>query len=439
MKQNKYLEDLAMLKAGFARLDITPPLGTHLDGYFYERHASSVLDPLELNAIALNDGEKTVVLIAADLMAIAIEDVKHIKKRIEERLGLCEECVLIHAIHQHNSFWLDNMVKPYRLPSAYIELLYTKFVDVAQLAIEDMAEATLSSGEKETDKRIAFTRRFKLDDGRTVTNPYPEEIPHIDHRIGEADNIVRILRFKREGKKDIALVNFSAHPDVVKGDKITADWPGFTRRFVEADLGDVNCAFFTNAQGDVAHRDIINGYSKQGYEHSRYMGRVIADAVIKIWDSTTERKADKLFAAISVVYNKSNTSGEEEYEESKAFYAENSKNPGVSGQYLGYAKRVIAIRESMTIYTALPVTVMGIGEVVLFGLPGEPFHQYAEIARNLAKGKFALTFCITNGYQGYLPTAEAFAEGGYEARSSHFTPALEEQITNEAKKLIDMI
>ena len=93
----------------------------------------------------------------------------------------------------------------------------------------------------------------------------------------------------------------------------------------------------------------------------------------------------------------------------------------------------------MTIYTALPITVMGIGEVVLFGLPGEPFHQYAEIARNLAKGKFALTFCITNGYQGYLPTAEAFAEGGYEARSSHFTPELEEQITNEAKKLIDMI
>ena len=428
-----------MLKVGFARLDITPPLGIHLDGYFHARFASGVLDPLELNAIALKDGEKTVVMIAADLLGIDIADGKHIKKKIEERLGLSEECVLLHAIHQHTSFWLDNIVIPNRLPREYIEVLYTKFVDVAQLAIEDMAEATLSSGERETDTRIAFVRRYKLDDGRIVTNPFAKDVPHIDCRLGEADNIVRILRFKREEKKDIALVNFSAHPDVVKGEKVSADWPGFVRRFVEADLGDVNCAFFTNAQGDVAHRDVINGYSKQGYEHSRYMGRVIADAVIKMWDSTTERKADKLFAAISVVYNKSNTSGEEEYEESKAFYAENSKNPGVSGQYLGYAKRVIAIRESMTIYTALPITVMGIGEVVLFGLPGEPFHQYAEIARNLAKGKFALTFCITNGYQGYLPTAEAFAEGGYEARSSHFTPTLEEQITNEAKKLIDMI
>jgi len=428
-----------MLKAGFARLDITPPLGTELDGYFQIRHASSVLDPLELNAIALNDGEKTVVLIAADLIGVAMSDVKYIKGKIQERLGLCEDCVLLHAIHQHTSFRLNNLQVPNRLPREYIEVLYTKFVDVAQLAIEDMTEATLSSGEKETDKRIAFTRRFRLDDGKIVTNPYPEEIPHIACRIGEADNIVRILRFKREGKKDIALVNFSAHPDVVKGDKISADWPGFVRRFVEADLGDVNCAFFTSVEGDVAHRDVINGYSKQGYEHSRYMGRVIADAVIKIWDSTTERKVDKLFSKISVLYNKSNTDGEEQYEESKAFYAENFGKPGIRGQELGFASRVIAIRESMPIYTALPVMVVGIGEVVLFGLPGEPFHKYGDMARELAKGKFTLSFCLTNGDQGYLPTADAFAEGGYEAKSTHFTATLEEQITNEAKKLIDMI
>ena len=431
-----------MLKVGFARLDITPPLGTHLDGYFHARFASGVLDPLELNAIALNDGEKTVVMIAADLLGIDIADGKHIKKKIEERLGLSEECVLLHAIHQHTSFWLDNIVIPNRLPREYIEVLYTKFVDVAQLAIEDMAEATLSSGERETDTRIAFVRRYKLDDGRIVTNPFAKDVPHIDCRLGEADNIVRILRFKREEKKDIALVNFSAHPDVVKGEKVSADWPGFVRRFVEADLGDVNCAFFTNAQGDVAHRDVINGNSKQGYEHSRYMGRVIADTVIKMWDSTTERKADKLFAKISVVYNKSNTEGEEKYEEAKAFEkarAENTLGYNPSIEEMGYARRIIDIRESMTIYRALPVTVIGIGEVVLFGLPGEPFHKYAAIARELAKGRFALTFCLTNGNQGYLPTAEAFSQGGYEAKSSHFTPALEEQITNEAKKLIDMI
>ncbi|MBE6696116.1 MAG: hypothetical protein E7587_06640, partial [Ruminococcaceae bacterium] len=202
-----------MLKAGFARLDITPPLGTHLDGYFGIRLANGVLDPIELNAIALNDGEKTVVLIAADLLGIDIADVKHIKEKIEERLGLSEECVLLHAIHQHTTFWLDNQNRPNRLPAAYIEVLYTKFVDVAQLAIDDMEEATLSSAEKETAETIAFVRRYRLDDGRAVTNPRSDEVPHIVSRLAEADNTVRLLRFKRKDAKDIALVNFSTHPD----------------------------------------------------------------------------------------------------------------------------------------------------------------------------------------------------------------------------------
>jgi len=430
-----------MLKAGFARVDITPPLGTYLDGYFSIRPMSGVLDPLELNAIALNDGEKTVVMIAADIIGIAMADVKYIKKKMFERLALPEECVLLHAIHQHTTLRLDDKAVPDRQPAAYIELLYTKFVDVAQMAIDDMKDSVLSSGEKETAEPIAFVRRYKLDDGRSVTNPRSDEVPHIVSRLAEADNTVRLLRFKRKDAKDIALVNFSTHPDVVHGFKVSADWPGFTRRFVESDNSDVHCIFFTGAQGDSNHSDFINGV-KDGYEHSRHMGRVVADAVAAVWDKTTPRASDKLFAKISVIYNKGNTEGEEKYEEAKAFEkarAEKTLNYAPTIEEMAYARRIIAIRESMTIYRPIPITVIGIGEVVIVGLAGEPFTEYGEALREASNGKFALTFCNTNGKQGYLPSVEAYAQGGYEAKSSQFTPELESQIIGEAKKLIDMI
>ena len=42
-----------MLKAGFSRLDVTPPLGSDLSGYFYRRLAKGVHDPLYLNALAI--------------------------------------------------------------------------------------------------------------------------------------------------------------------------------------------------------------------------------------------------------------------------------------------------------------------------------------------------------------------------------------------------
>ena len=35
-----------MLKVGFSRVDVTPPLGSYISGYYYDRFAKGVLDPL---------------------------------------------------------------------------------------------------------------------------------------------------------------------------------------------------------------------------------------------------------------------------------------------------------------------------------------------------------------------------------------------------------
>ena len=46
------------LKAGFARLDATPMLGIPVRGYYQVRLADGVLDPIELNALAISCGGK---------------------------------------------------------------------------------------------------------------------------------------------------------------------------------------------------------------------------------------------------------------------------------------------------------------------------------------------------------------------------------------------
>ena len=55
-----------MIKAGFSRVDVTPPLGSYLSGYFSARYAKGMIDPIYLNAIALSDGNDTAVIIIAD-------------------------------------------------------------------------------------------------------------------------------------------------------------------------------------------------------------------------------------------------------------------------------------------------------------------------------------------------------------------------------------
>jgi hypothetical protein len=122
--------------------------------------------------------------------------------------------------------------------------------------------------------------------------------------------------------------------------------------------------------------------------------------------------------------------GEEKYDECKKMYTDyyaGKLDYKPTGEQLAFARRVIHIRENMSIYRELPIGVIGIADVRIVTFAGEPFTAYGESTRALTGGKFTLTLALTNGYQGYLPHARAFAEGGYEAANSHFTPTLQKQ------------
>ena len=90
-----------MLKAGFARLDMTPPLGSPIAGYFHIREMQGILDPLQLNCLALTVGEEKLVIITADLMAIGIARCREIAAAVEARTGVPASAVIVQALHQH--------------------------------------------------------------------------------------------------------------------------------------------------------------------------------------------------------------------------------------------------------------------------------------------------------------------------------------------------
>ncbi|MBO5270437.1 MAG: hypothetical protein J6B77_06605 [Clostridia bacterium] len=425
-----------MLKAGFARLDITPPFGTPLAGYFYIRHTNGVLDPLEVNAVAFSDGETTAVLVAADMLGINEESAIVIRKRIAEKCGISASHILLHALHQHTSFAL----RPYTGLSdpVFIETLYRKFEDVSKMAIDDLSDAVAETASAETEVQLSFVRRYVMKKGPVATNPGRLH-PDLVRPASDPDNTVRLIRFRRENKKDIALVNFSTHPDVIGGEKVSADWPGFARRAVERDNSNTMCIVTNGAQGDVNHIDFFKAKQwDDRYEHSRFMGETIASTVKQLWDRTVPHESGAVRGECTTLYSQTNRDGEEEYEKCKAFYAayEAGKldyKPTITE--LGYARRVINLRVAR-IYQPLVITVLGFADIAFVGFGGEPFTVYAENARNAAPDKFVLSLCNTNGTVGYLPSAVAFSEGGYESSGSVFTPAIESECDNAVKEML---
>ncbi len=434
-----------MIKAGFARVDVTPPLGTPISGYFEPRYAEGVRDPLEVNALAVGNGTDTLLILACDVVAIAQDHADELRALISERTGVAADHVMLCALHQHTAICLGGREIFFPVKDqVYLKMFYRKLADAAQMAVADMSEARVFAAEAQTEKEIAFVRRYLMADGKVHTNPNTKIYGAPVRRCDASDNTVRLLRFVREGKKDIAYVNFSTHPDVIAGSKFSADWPGFVRRFVEADNEDVLCISVTGFQGDSNHVDFFKPTSAErfpagkGYDHSRYMGRVVADTVKKIWDTGVEHTGDAIFGESRVVYNKTNTAGEEYYDEAVQYVADHEAGTPQNTAHItdvATAYRILDLRKA-PIYQRVVVTVLGLGDIVFVGLGGEPFTAYTHAAHAAAGDKTVFCSCCTNGYQGYLPHKRAFEEGGYEVSNTFFTEGLEEQCVAELNEML---
>ena len=427
-----------MLKAGFARVDVTPSFGTNLAGYFEARLAEGILDPIQLNAIAMGNDDETVLIITSDLLGIRENFATPIRKKIAERTGLDMDHIMVTALHQHTSICLregnDNNVLE---DHDYLQMLYRKFCDVAQMAVSDMSDATMNYAEQMCETELSFVRRYFLKDGTVKTNPGADK--YADQILGhteDSDNTVRLVKLVREGKPTIALVNFSTHPDVIGGTKFSADWPGFVRRFVEAEQDNALCMLLNGCQGDTNHINFMVSKEERfpmgkGYSHAEYMGRHIANTVNAIWDKTAEMADQSVGAGMTTVYNKTRTDKEEFFDECWEVYEARALNhdytvtKSKSGIELAEAYRVVKIRTEAPLYQKIPVTVLRVGEIGFVGFGGEPFTHYATAVRENFPGKTVIAACCANGYQGYLPTAKAFEQGGYEAISSPFSPNLE--------------
>ncbi len=435
-----------MLQAGFARVDITPPFGNDLSGYYERRLADGTLDPLYLNAVALTVGDETVLLMAADYIGIRMDHCAKIRAMISERTGVPADHILIAALHQHTSPCLaDPETRETALrDKAFIDVVYRRFTDAARMALDDRADAEMSTAARDVAEPIAFVRRYFTKEAGVVTNPSSKFT--LTGRCAKADNTMRLVRFARKDKNDIAILNFSTHPDVIGGTKWSADWPGFARRFLEEGIDGTSCLFFTGCQGDSNHYDYFLPREKRlrgtRYEHSAYMGRTVADAAIAVWNEMTPASDDTIFAECRVIYNRTKTDGIEKYDECVRWVKEYKEGKHPEGTFTmaerAFCYRVAALREQ-PLFRPVPITVIGVGGVVFVGFGGEAFTSYGQKMRDLCPDKFVVSAVCANGYEGYLPTAEAFTQGGYEACSSHFIPTLEEEIVAAAKEMLGKI
>lgn len=443
------------LKAGFARVDATPPLGIGIDGYYKPRFAEAVYDALEINALALECGGKTALVIAVDNCGIKRDYLDVCRAKIEAASGVPKEAVFIHSTHTHTGPYLRlSGQAETEQEKLYSEWMLTRFADAAMFAVNDLVLAKMGYAVSKAEK-VGFLRRFRMKDGSTKTNPGVNN-PDILEPIGEVDERVNVLRFTRDDGKNIIIVNYGNHPDVVGGNKISADWPGFARRITERALDNVKCIFINGAQGDVNHvnvhpqggdlNDTFMDFDdvSRGYGHSHYVGSVVAGAALSVFDKvfyTDENKINYLQKEVSVP---SNMPRPEDME--AAYYIEKMHAAGKDEElpykgmqlttYVAEAERMIRLEHGPESFPML-FSALSIGNIALFGIPGEPFTGIGTALKKAEGWDLVLPCCLVNGSEGYFPMKDAYEEGGYEARSSPFKEGVAELIIKEGLNILN--
>lgn len=440
------------LKIGFGRVNVNPPLGIKIEGYYKTRLAAGILDDLEINAMAVADGRTRSVVLAVDHCGITQTVVAALKASIAKKTGIDEDSIYITSTHTHTGPYLELEAEGV-LEREYYTFFSRRIADAAQFALDDLKPAKMGWGIGKAPN-IAFVRRFRMKDGSVKTNPGVDN-PEIVSPIGDVDERVSVLRFDREGAETVVLVNFANHPDVVGGNSISADWCGLLRNNVEKILSNTKCIFVNGMQGDVNHVNVhptggfLNGMFMdfddvaRGYEHAEYIARVVTGGVLQAYDKVKYVDMDAVSFIKREIRVPANLPKPEDMPRAKKI--NNLHNAGRDNEIpfkgmmlttvVAEAARMVRLENGPESFI-MNLSGIRLGNVALIGLPGEPFTGIGRALKATDGWELVIPTCLTNGSEGYFPMQDAYDEGGYEARSSSFKAGVAEYLIEECKELL---
>ena len=460
------------LSAGVARVDITPPIGIAHAGWGAQTHerATGVDLPLWATALALSDGQQTIVLLDVDLIYIWEREAAVVRQAIVDLTGLPPTHIRVSYTHTHSgpvtgSTWSSWIKAGAEMTPPYDNSLPHKLAGVAWAALRKLAPVRVAAGSGACG--IAVNRRFRRpEDGAVIVGR---------DWAGPVDHEVKLIRIDHEnGQPLAAIVNYACHPITVGPDcdLITPDYPGVVKRVVEQATG-ATCLFLQGAAGDVGP---VRGVARGGLHEYKRLGAILGHEASRVWweiEAPPRRErylgtlesgaplaiyadepVDESGAGLRVSTRQMRLPLKEfpapeilqaEFEKHVEQLAELRANGG-SVEEIRWATMLskrIAMRADIARETAgqahrtVELQGFAIGDsIALLAVPAEPFVEIGLRVKSRSPFKHTLFSGYSNIGWAYVPTAEAYPLGGYEVEITPFSPVAAAQIIEESLLLL---
>ncbi len=388
------------LCAAAVKIDITPPADTKVVGHVRETRGAR--DPIRAALLILDDGRTKAAIATFDLICAWDELVLEVREAVSKATGTPAENILVASSHNHSGpGWTTD--------SPYCRQVIEKLGAAAAAASKQMRPVSLGYGEGTIHFNI---NRRRVINGRAVVRLNED---------GPCDRRVKVLRVD-DGRSlaPLAVVMHAVcHPCVFTwGDKwsppypngfprMSADFPGEAQRFVEMVYGaPTQTLFLQGCAGNI--RPNLPGFPYRCGDEAdiRWIGRDLGCEVVQTADRAAIRE-------------------------------EMAKRPKVYPiKCASTSVELPGKRNSVRCqFQALRV-----GPLLFLTIPGEPFVEYAfQVEKAIADRAVPIVVGYANGGDYYVPTAEAFKEGGYEPNMTPLAPQSEPIIVKTLLALADRV
>lgn len=441
----------SVLNIGFARMDITPPLGVPIGGYFKKRITKGVLDPIFARAISFCSEGKSALLLSLDMWLLNNESANEWPKRIANVLGLDPDSVFLCCTHSHTT---PKVTDP-ESDKDYDRWLFERLCEAGRRALEDEKEVIDIRAAQQDQTDLTFSRRFRMKDGAQMGNPPAatwEDVSKIAHPLGNVDQSLRFVRILRKDAPEILIVNFQSHPDCIGGELISADFPGAVCSHLEEAVDHACAVFLNGAQGNMVINNRMQPLPSCGiknYDYAIAHGKKIADVALSLYNKAESVMKGKLqFSQVKVhAKTKRNTLPLDYCKDIVERYAAGGleaidPNPKIATPIVAEARQVWQLEQEQLDYLDLPVTVLTAGGFAVVGIPGEPFSEVGRSIRDASPYPMTCVCCLTNGSFGYFANKAAIEEGGYDTINTKLvkgtTEALAESAISQLQALKNM-
>ena len=439
---------------GFGAGNITPdwPIGLQGYGNASTRISTGKKTDIFIYCVAVTDTEgETILLIGTDSGSGSD---KHIRACVSDASGVPMDHFIVSSVHQHS---VPSMT------SQFVELLQKRAKEAVQQALDDRAPAKMYLNTVET-MAMSFVRHYIANDpaGSLVGDNYNDAIGSAYGYKGhesESDKEMRLVKFEREGKKPIIMVNFQAHPHMGAGANDTnvhGDWPAIMRELVAEKL-DAHCVYFSGAGGNlnstsrIEEENISTDFKDHGRRAANYVTKAEKTYVeaelgdVKVLSKTIAYENDHSMDHLGDIATQLNNL------RAKDFNAAREEVKKYSDIHSIYHAEAIVEKIAAGPTRELTIGAFAIGDVVFTYHPYEMFDTNGMELRAGTVGNenylpdeqlenpYKMTFICTlgNGHLGYVPSQLGYTNGGYSTDITYFAPGSGERLVGDYLQILN--